>query len=117
MAEGLFNALAPAGWEARSAGTDPEGQVRSEAIAALAEIGIDIRHHHPKSIDEAMAPDVRLLVGLCAEEACPVVPGVPSVHWPLANPAGQAPAVYRAVRDDLAERIRGLIRELAPRRA
>lgn len=112
MAEGLFNALAPARWEARSAGTDPKGSVRREAVEAMREVGIDIGHHYPKSIAEAMGPDVRLAVGLCAEEACPVIPGVPSLHWPLPNPAGAGIEVYRHLRDDLARRIRALVPEL-----
>jgi len=112
MAEGLFNALAPAGWAARSAGTDPQGTVRSEAVAALREIGIDISHHRPKSIEDALAPDVELVIGLCAEEACPVIPGVRSLHWPLPNPAGRTIEFYRDVRDDLAARIRALINDL-----
>lgn len=112
MAEGLFNALAPAGWEARSAGTDPQGAVRPEAIEVMREIGIDIGHHHPKAIADAMAPDVQVVVGLCAEEACPVVPGTRSLHWPLPNPLGRPIGVFREVRDDLARRIRALIREL-----
>lgn len=112
MAEGLFNALAPPGWEARSAGTDPQGTVRSEAIAALREIGIDISHHRPKSIADAMTTDVQLVVGLCAEEACPVIPGVRRLHWPLPNPAGRTVEFYRDLRDDLAERIRTLVNDL-----
>jgi protein-tyrosine-phosphatase len=112
MAEGLFNALAPAGWEARSAGTDPQGSVRREAVEAMREAGIDISHHRPKSIAEALAPDLRLAIGLCAEEACPVIPGVASLHWPLPNPAGAGIALYRELRDDLSQRIRALIHDL-----
>jgi arsenate reductase len=112
MAEGLFNDLAPAGWEAGSAGTDPHGSVRPEAIAAMREIGIDIGHHRPKSIAEAMSPEVEVVVGLCAEEACPVIPGTRAVHWPLPNPAGREPQFFRDTRDDLAARIRQLIQDL-----
>jgi protein-tyrosine-phosphatase len=78
----------------------------------MAEIGIDISRHRPRSIAQAMGPDVHLVVGLCAEEACPVIPGVRSVHWPIPNPAGQGLEVYREVRDGLAGRIRDLIRDL-----
>jgi arsenate reductase len=112
MAEGLFNALAPAGWQARSAGTDPQGKVRPEAIAAMREIGIDIAQHWPKAISDAMAPDVELVVGLCAEEACPVIPGVRMIHWPLPNPAGREVQFFRDTRDDLVARIRQLIHDL-----
>ena len=112
MAEGWFNALAPAGWRAGSAGTDPGDRVRDEAIAAMREVGIDISQQVPKSLLRAMGPDVQLVVGLCAEEACPVVPGVRSLHWPLSNPAGQSIERFLEVRDELSRRIRGLVHEL-----
>lgn len=112
MAEGVFNALAPASWTARSAGTDPQGAVRSEAIAALREIGIDISHHRPKSIEDALAPDVEMVIGLCAEEACPVIPGARSLHWPLPNPAERPLTAFREIRDELSRRIRALLHTL-----
>lgn len=112
MAEGLFNALAPSGWRAGSAGTDPGERVRDEAIAVMREIGIDISGHHPKTIQEAIGPEVRLVVGLCAEEACPVIPGVGSLHWPLPNPAGRPLSAFREIRDELSRRIRALTQTL-----
>jgi len=112
MAEGLFNATAPSGWRAGSAGTDPGERVREEAVAVMREAGIDISRHTPKSIQAAMGPDVQLIVGLCAEEACPVIPGVRSLHWPLPNPAGRPIAVFRDIRDDLSRRIAALIQDL-----
>lgn len=115
MAEGLFNALAPAGWRAGSAGTDPGERVREEAVTVMREIGVDISGHVPKPLQAAMGPDVELVVGLCAEEACPYVPGARSLHWPLPNPAGGDLTLYRTVRDDLADRIRALVRDLADR--
>ena len=112
MAEGLFNSQAPAGWRAGSAGTDPSGSVRPEAIAVMREIGIDISRHVPKSLSAALSPETQLVVGLCEEEACPVVPGARSLHWPLPNPAGSGVERYREVRDDLATRINALIADL-----
>src|SRR2546428_10114024 len=88
MAEGLFNAMAPPGWRADSAGTEPGAQVRPEAITVIREIGIDISGHRPKHLRDALGPDMALVIGLCQEEACPVVPGVPSEEWQLPNPAG-----------------------------
>jgi len=115
MAEGLSNAMAPPGWRAGSAGTEPAAQVRPEAITVMREIGIDISGHRPKHLRGALGPDVALVIGLCQEEACPVVPGVPSEEWPLPNPAGAtALAVYRRLRDDLRGRIGNLIPRLKP---
>ncbi len=112
MAEALFNAAAPEGWRAGSAGTDPQGTVRDEAVAVMQEIGLDISGHVPRLLEAALGPDVELIVGLCAEEACPVVPGVRSLHWPVANPAGGAIERFRDARDELRRRVAGLIRDL-----
>lgn len=113
MAEGIFNAAPPAWWRASSAGTEPAMRVRPEAISVMKEIGIDISGHRPKHLQDALGPDVALVVGLCAEEACPVVPGAQSEHWPLRDPAGSADLnVYRDLRDELQRRIAELIGRL-----
>ncbi|MGH2437265.1 MAG: hypothetical protein ACRDFA_09750 [bacterium] len=106
IAEGLFNAAPPAGWRASSAGTEPAARVRPEAITVMREIGINISHHEPKHLREALGGDVSIVVGLCQEEACPVVPGARSEHWPLRDPAGSKDLeIYRQLRDDLRRRI------------
>ena len=113
MAEGLFNATAPQGWRAGSAGTEPAAQVRPEAIAVMREIGIDISSHRPKQLRDALGSDVALVIGLCQEEACPVVPGVRSEEWPLPDPAGSTDlAVYRRLRDELRRPIDDLTTKL-----
>ena len=112
MAEGLFNASAPVGWRASSAGTEPAVRVRPEAITVMREIGIDISTQQPKHLRDALSPDVALVVGLCAEEACPVVPGAKSTHWPLLDPAGHEIGFYREIRDELRQRIADLIETL-----
>src|SRR2546422_3787334 len=102
MAEGLFNAMAPPGWRADSAGTEPAAQVRPEAITVMREIGIDISGHRPKHLRDALGPDMALVIGLCQEEACPVVPGVPSEEWQLPKAAGATHhSVHRRFRDGL----------------
>ncbi len=79
----------------------------------MREIGIDISAQRPKGLHEALGPDVALVIGLCQEEACPVVPGARSEHWPLPDPAGSADlAVYRRLRDELKRRIDDLTTRL-----
>lgn len=115
MAEGIFNASPPSGWRASSAGTEPALRVRPEAISVMAEIGINISTNRPKHLRDALGADVALVIGLCAEEACPVVPGAQSEHWPLRDPAGSSDLnVYRELRDDLRSRIAHLVTQLEP---
>ena len=97
----MFNAAPPPGWRAGSAGTEPAEAVRPEAVTVMAEVDLDISGQRPKSLPDVLGPDVALVVGLCAEEACPVVPGAKMEHWPLPNPAGREIAFYRELRDEL----------------
>jgi protein-tyrosine-phosphatase len=114
MAEGLARTLAPRGIEVRSAGSQPS-RVNPLAIAAMKEIGIDISSHTSKNVAEIDASRVRVVVTLCAEEVCPVFLAngpVERLHWPHPDPAGVAGddaarlAAFRAVRDQLRDRIR-----------
>ncbi len=86
MAEGLARAAAPDGYRFLSAGSQP-GQLNPLAVAVLREDGVDISHHHAKGLDAIPLDDVDMIVTLCAEEVCPVVPGtVRRVHWPIPDP-------------------------------
>jgi arsenate reductase len=110
MAEGLVRAMFGDRVEVRSAGSMPT-HVNPYAIAALAEKGIDISAQHSKNVDEIDPATVDVVITLCAEEVCPVLPGrVERLHWPLPDPAGappdEAPARFRAVRDEIERRLR-----------
>ena len=114
MAEGLLRHDAAGRFDAVSAGTKPGG-VRVEAIAAMAEIGIDISAHRSKSIDEFLDRPPDLLITVCdsARETCPVFPGaVERLHWPFEDPAAvegsdeERLAAFRRVRDQIRDRIR-----------
>jgi arsenate reductase len=100
MAEGLARAMAPPGYRFLSAGSQP-GELNPLAVRALAEEGIDISHHRAKGLDDAPLAEADVVVTLCAEEVCPVVPGaVRRLHWPLPDPALDL-AAFRRVRDEL----------------
>ncbi len=88
MAEGLARQILGTAVDVASAGSEPS-QLNPQAVAAMADIGIDIRHHHSKSIDDIDTDNVDLVVTLCADEVCPVLPGrVKRLHWPIADPSG-----------------------------
>jgi arsenate reductase (thioredoxin) len=119
MAEGLFRHEAGDRYEVFSAGTRPSS-VRPEAIAVLAEIGIDISGHRSKSVDEFVAQPLDLVITVCdnAKEACPVFPGrTLRLHWPFEDPAHVQGteearlAAFRKVRDQIRQRIRTFLDE------
>ena len=110
MAEGILRAAAGDILEVCSAGSAPAGYVHPQAIAALAEIGIDISGHSSKHMDEFLDRDVATVITVCgnADQACPVFPGqVNRHHWPFDDPAhatgtdDEIAAEFRRVRDEI----------------
>lgn len=110
MAEGLARSMTDDGIEIYSAGSEPT-VVNPLAIRAMAEIGIDLSTHRSKSIDEVPLDRVGIVVTLCAEEVCPVLPGVESHHWPLPDPAvvagdeSERLSAFRVVREEIRGRL------------
>jgi arsenate reductase len=113
MAEGLMRHEAGGRFEVFSAGTRPS-QVRPEAIAVMAEIGLDISGHRSKSVDEFVGQDLDFVITVCdnAKETCPVFPGaVKRLHWPFEDPAAVEgseevrKAAFRRTRDRIHGRI------------
>ena len=111
MAEGIARSLAPVGTKIWSAGSRPTS-VRSEAIAVLKEIGIDISRHRTKAVSEIPAAEVDAVITLCGEEECPVFLGKATrLHWGLPDPAAvngseaERLDAFRRVRDELRPRI------------
>lgn len=112
MAEGLARHLLGEGVTVTSAGSAP-AVVHPLAIEVLAEQGIDIRHHRSKSVGAVDLAGVDLVITLCAEEVCPVLPArTRRLHWPLPDPVGAPRGEllqrFRETRDELVKRIEGL---------
>lgn len=111
IAEGIARSLAPAGTKVWSAGSRPT-RVRPEAIAVLAELGLDISHHRSKTVLEIPASEVDTVITLCDEEECPVFLGNAfRLHWGLPDPDAalgseqERQDAFRAVRDELCRRL------------
>ena len=112
MAAGFLRALAGDAVEVRSAGSLPGDRVNPAAVAAMAEVGIDIADQQPKVLttEAVEASDVVITMG-CGD-ACPVFPGKRYLDWELDDPAGKGVESVRPIRDDIERRIRGLLAEL-----
>ena len=109
MAEGLARHLFGDRVHVQSAGSQPT-RVNPNAIAVMAEIGINILTQTSKSIDDVDIQQADLVITLCADEVCPVVPGsVERLHWPLPDPVAASPdrmvEAFRSVRDELKRRL------------
>jgi len=121
IAEGLARKLFGDKANVSSAGSQPT-RVNPHAVAVMAETGIDISTQQSKSVDSIDPTEVDLVITLCAEEVCPVMPGrVKRLHWPIPdpNPPGEpeppeqeALARFRAARDQIRQHIENLVDEL-----
>jgi arsenate reductase len=113
MAEGLARKMLGSDVEVLSAGSRPS-KVNPYALEAMSQIGIDISGHRSKSVDEVDAASVDLVITLCAEEVCPILPGrVQRLHWPIPDPASDDPVIsaedlrrrFRVARDEIESRL------------
>ena len=113
MAAGFLTALGGDAVIVRSAGSDPADRVNPAAVAAMAEVGIDISTQVPKKLTFEAVESSDLVITMGCGDACPVFPGVDYRDWQLPDPAGKGIDAVRPIRDDIENRIRALLGELA----
>src|SRR4026208_1168602 len=90
MAAALFNQLAdPAKAHAISGGTDPGTRVHPELVEAMRDWGVDLSSLRPQKLTQELAETASLLVTMGCGEACPVVPGLRRLDWPMGDAGGK----------------------------
>ncbi len=117
MAAAFLTHLSNGTVDVRSAGSEPANQVNPAAVAAMAEVGIDIAAEQPKILttEAVKASDVVITMG-CGD-TCPFYPGKRYEDWVLDDPAGKGVEAVRPIRDEIRQRVEALITELLPTRA
>jgi glycerol uptake facilitator-like aquaporin len=111
MAAALFNLYADrSGCIAISAGTEPAGHVHPEVVQVMKEIGIDLGSAKPQKLTLELAKTASVLVTMGCGEACPYVPNLRIVDWALPDPKGQSLEAVRAIRDEIHDRVKQLLR-------
>ena len=113
MAEGLIRHETGDRFEVFSAGTQPT-QVRSEAVAVMRELSIDISHQRSKPLRDFEEQIFDFVITVCdrAREECPVFSGSPErIHWPFEDPAtfieigDERVHAFRKLRDKIHARV------------
>jgi arsenate reductase len=111
MAAALFNFYGnPTECFAISAGTQPASHVHPEVVEVMREIGVDISSVKPQKLTDELARGASVLVTMGCGEACPYVPGLRTLDWALSDPKGQSLGAVRAIRDEIHERVKNLLR-------
>ena len=112
MAAAFFNKLADrTRAEAVSAGTQPGQQIHPLVVEVMNEAGLDLSSQKPKLLTDALARDASLLVTMGCGDACPYVPGLAMMDWPLPDPKDQPIDSVRRIRDDVRDRVAALVHE------
>lgn len=112
MSQALFQRAARGRHEALSAGTTPATQVHPEVVDVMDELGIDLADRTPHLLTQEFAAQADIVVTMGCGDACPVIPGKRYIDWDLSDPAGRSRREVRAIRDDIDQRVRGLVDEL-----
>jgi protein-tyrosine-phosphatase len=114
MAAGLVTLRSEGRILVRSAGSAPAEQINPMAVAAMAELGVDLTAELPKVLtgEAVQAADVVITMG-CGD-ACPIFPGKRYEDWSLDDPAGKDLDAVRRIRDEIDARVQALVADLAP---
>ncbi|ART70611.1 phosphotyrosine protein phosphatase [Mycobacterium dioxanotrophicus] len=112
MALGYFTHMAGDRAVAWSGGSEPGNEINPAAIAAMAEVGIDITGEYPKPWTDEIVAAADVVITMGCGDACPIFPGKRYENWELPDPAGQGLDAVRPIRDDIEERVRRLLADL-----
>ena len=112
MAAGYLRAIAGDRIDVFSAGSEPGNTVNPNAVAVMAEEGIDLAGAVPQILTTDAVRQADVVITMGCGDACPIFPGKRYEDWQLTDPAGQPLDVVREVRDDIRGRVEGLVASL-----
>ncbi|MFG2300007.1 arsenate reductase ArsC [Actinacidiphila glaucinigra] len=112
MAAAFLTHLAGERVEVRSAGSAPADAVNPAVVEAMREAGIDISAEVPKVLATEAVRSSDVVVTMGCGDVCPYFPGKRYLDWQLDDPAGQGVDAVRPIRDEIEQRIKGLLVEL-----
>ena len=112
MAAGFMREFGQGRVEVLSAGSAPKDSINPVAVAAMAEVGIDIANNTPKVLTPEAVQESDAVITMGCGDACPFYPGKRYEDWVLEDPAGQGIEPVRVIRDDIKLRVEKLLSEL-----
>jgi arsenate reductase len=112
MAAGFMRELGQGRVEVLSAGSAPKDSINPVAVAAMAEVGIDIANNTPKVLTPEAVQESDAVVTMGCGDVCPFYPGKRYEDWVLEDPAGQGIEPVRVIRDEIKLRVEKLLSEL-----
>ncbi len=112
LSEALFNARAPRGWRAESAGVHPVAAINPVVVDLLAEVGIRLGAKTPRGVTPDLVARAARVVTFGCLDRCPPGTEGKSEDGPVPGATGKSLAELRAIRNDLAARVSRLTASL-----
>ncbi len=114
MAEAFAHYFGEGVVEASSAGLYPTSIIQPQTIQVMAERGIKIEPREPRSVLLADLSRTDVIVNMTGTAIGPLLHGFRGreVAWQVHDPIGQSPEVYRAIRDQIEQKVKALVEEL-----
>lgn len=86
-------------------------RVHPEVVSVMREAGIDLADAKPSHFKPALARCAQVLVTRGCGEVCPATVGLHPEDWGLPDPKGQSIERVREIRDQIRERVAGLVQD------
>jgi arsenate reductase (thioredoxin) len=114
MAAALTHHLSKGWIGVRSAGSLPAEAIDPRVVEVMDEIGVDVGREFPKPLSDEVVRAADVVVTMGCGDACALYPGKHYEDWEVADPDGLPLEAVRAIRDDIAIRVGGLVDLLVP---
>ncbi|MEM4279832.1 MAG: low molecular weight phosphatase family protein [Archaeoglobaceae archaeon] len=111
IAEAIFNSVAKI-WKAESAGIEKAERVDENVAEFLRRRGLKPKDK-PRSIEEVNLEDYDLIVTVCEESSCVVLPtSKKMIHWHIEDVAGKDFVTIEKAFNEIKKKVEELVREL-----
>jgi arsenate reductase len=118
LSEALFNASAPPGWRAESAGVQAAAEINPVVVTLLQEVGIELGSKKPRTATPELIRRASRVVTFGCLDRCPIGAKEKAEDWPIPGATGKTMGQLREIRNDLRTRVADLaLRLAAPARA
>ena len=115
MAAGLLEHHANGRVHVRSAGSAPADEINLVAIdMPWRNSASTFARSSPKAVTDDFVNAADVVITMGCGDACPIYPVKRYEDWEVDDPAGQSLATVREIRDQISERVRALLAEMAP---
>ena len=114
IAAALLDHYAEGRVHVRSAGGAPADQINPDVVTAMSEVGVDVSKEFPKPMTDEVVRAADAVITMGCGDACPIYPGKRYEDWEVDDPADADLDGVRRIRDDIGQRVRELLAEVAP---